>query len=66
LRGRGREFGLLNGNSQKLLQVVLLLLRVVPPEPWRPPLMPSIRCPHCGGAMAIIAVRAREIGPAPA
>jgi hypothetical protein len=23
-------------------------------------------CPHCGGVMAIIAVRVREINPAPA
>jgi hypothetical protein len=35
------------------------------PEPWRPALRPSIRCPHCRGAMAIIAVRVREIAPAP-
>jgi hypothetical protein len=63
---RARDYGLLHGNSQKLLQVVQLLLRVVPPESWRPPLRPSIRCPQCGGAMAIIAVRVREIGPAPA
>jgi hypothetical protein len=68
---RARDYGLLHGNSQKLLQVVQLLLRVVLPEPWqsqpwqsRP--KPPIRCPHCGGVMAIIAVRVREINPAPA
>lgn len=68
---RARDYGLLHGNSQKLLQVVQLLLRVVLPDPWqsqpwqsRP--KPPIRCPHCGGVMAIIAVRVREINPAPA
>ena len=68
---RARDYGLLHGNSQKLLQVVQLLLHVVLPDPWlsqpwqsRP--KPPIRCPHCGGVMAIIAVRVREINPAPA
>lgn len=67
----GRDYGLRHGNSQKLLQTVELLLRDVLPAPWqsqpwqsRP--KPPIRCPHCGGVMAIIAVRVREINPAPA
>lgn len=63
---RTRDYGLLHGNSHQLLQVVQLLLHVVLPEPWRPEPKPPIRCPHCGGAMAIIAVRVREITPAPA
>jgi hypothetical protein len=63
---RARDYGLLHGNSQKLLQVVQVLLRVVLPEPWRPQPKPPILCPHCGGVMAIIAVRVREINPAPA
>ena len=63
---RTRDYGLLHGNSQKLLQVVQLLLRVVLPEPWRPPPKPPILCPQCGGVMEIIAVRVREIAPAPA
>ena len=69
---RARDYGLLHGNSQKLLQVVqLLLLRVVLPEPWQGQqcqrqTKPPILCPHCGGVMAIIAVRVREINPAPA
>ena len=62
---RARDYGLLHGNSQKLLQVVQLLLRVVLPEPRQPQPKPPIRCPHCGGVMAIIAVRVREINPAP-
>ncbi len=68
---RARDYGLLHGNSQKLLQVVQLLLRVVLPEPWQGQqcqrqTKPPILCPHCGGVMAIIAVRVREINPAPA
>jgi hypothetical protein len=68
---RARDYGLLHGNSQKLLQVVQLLLHVVLPEPWQSQPWqslpkPPIRCPHCGGVMAIIAVRVREINPAPA
>ena len=62
---RTRDYGLLHGNSRKLLHVVQLLLRVVLPEPWQPQLKPPIRCPHCGGVMAIMAVRVREINPAP-
>ena len=63
---RARDYGLLHGNSQKLLQTVQLLLRVVLPEPWQPQPKPPISCPHYGGVMAIIAVRVREINPAPA
>ncbi len=63
---RARDYGLLHGNCQKLLQTVQLLLHVVLPEPWKPQPKPPIRCPHCGGVMAIIAVRVREINPAPA
>jgi hypothetical protein len=63
---RARDYGLLHGNSQKLLQTVQLVLHVVLPEPWKPQPKPPIRCPHCGGVMAIIAVRVREINPAPA
>lgn len=63
---RARDYGLLHGNSQKLLQVVQLLLRGVLPEPWRTQPKPPIRCPQCGGVMAILAVRVREINPAPA
>jgi hypothetical protein len=63
---RARDYGLLHGNSQKLLQLVQLLLRVVLPEPWQPHPKPPIRCPHCGGVMEIVAVRVREIKPAPA
>jgi hypothetical protein len=50
---------------------VQLLLHVVLPEPWQSQPWqslpkPPIRCPHCGGVMAIITVRVREINPAPA
>lgn len=63
---RARDYGLLHGNSQKLLQMVQLLLRVVLPVTWQLQPKPPILCPHCGGVMAIIAVRVREINPAPA
>jgi hypothetical protein len=68
---RARDYCLLHGNSQKLLQMVQLLLRLVLPEPWQDQQClrqskPPILCPHCGGVMAIIAVRVREINPAPA
>jgi hypothetical protein len=51
--------------------MVQLLLRLVLPEPWQDQQClrqskPPILCPHCGGVMAIIAVRVREINPAPA
>jgi hypothetical protein len=68
---RTRDYGLLHGNSPKLLQVVQWLLRVVLPDPWqgqpcqRQP-KPPILFPHCGGVMAIIAVRVRGISPSPA
>jgi hypothetical protein len=63
---RTRDYGLLHGNSRQLLQVVQLLLHVVLPEPSRPQPRPPIRCPRCGGVMEIVAVRVRDITPAPA
>jgi hypothetical protein len=62
---RARDYGLLHGNSQKLLQVVQLLLHVMLPEPRPAQPRPPVYCPLCGGVMEIVAVRVRESSPAP-
>jgi hypothetical protein len=61
---RARDYGLLHGNSQKLLQVVQLLLHMMLPEPRPPQPRPPIYCPLCGGVMEIVAVQVRESSPA--
>lgn len=64
---RARDYGLLPCNSQKLLQVVQLLLHVMLPEPRLEQPRPPIYCPLCGGVMEIVAVRVvvRVSNPAP-
>ena len=55
---RSRDYGFLHGNRKKLIQLLHLVLRVIPPPPKpRPPLC----CRACGGVVVL-----RSITPLPA
>jgi len=63
---RARNFGFLHHNSQRLIALLQVLLRFVPPVvPARE--RPSIRCPCCGAVMVIVKRRLRPVfsGPEP-
>lgn len=53
---RVRDYGFLHHNASQRLVRVQLLLRGTPPEQATTP-RPAFRCPTCGGAMVVLAVR---------
>lgn len=59
---RARNFGFLHPNSKRLIALLHLVLKVVPPsvQAWVKP-RPTLRCPCCGEAMQI--VRRRMAAP---
>ena len=65
---RARNFGFLHPNSKRLIALLHLVLKVVPPsvQAWVK-LRPTLRCPCCGEAMQIVRRRmaAPTLGRAP-
>jgi len=61
---RARNFGFLHPNSKRLIALLHLVLKVIPPsvQAWVKP-RPTLQCPCCGQAMQI--VRRRMCPPAP-
>ena len=58
---RVRDYGFLHHNAKQRLVRVQLILRVMPPE--QPTTSrPAFRCPTCGGAMVVVAVRSYLVG----
>ena len=58
-----RDYGLLHSLAKQLVQLLQLLLGVVLPPPIEPRLRPAVLCPHCGAAMAVLAVRVKHLSP---
>ena len=56
---RSRDYGLLHPNSKKLIQVLYYQLKLALPIS-KPRPRPVLRCPCCGGTMAIVQTRIRS------
>lgn len=62
---RARNFGFLHPNSKRLIALLQILLRLkLSPVAWQKP-RPRLRCPCCGGEMAIVRTRIPPSEPLP-
>ena len=48
---RSRDYGFLHGNRKRLIQLLHLVLRFIPPAP---PQRKSLCCRHCGGPVSVV------------
>jgi hypothetical protein len=58
---RARDYGLLHANSKPLIQLLRWIFPAAFEQPGEKPQRPPIRCPACGGVMAIIATRCQAL-----
>lgn len=62
---RARNFGFLHHNCKRLIALLQVLLKFVPPLVTGIKARPPIPCPCCGAAMQIVRTRLRFVGPVP-
>jgi hypothetical protein len=53
---RSRDYGFLHGNCKRLIQLLHLVLRFIPPTP---PERKPLCCKHCGGVVEVVICRFR-------